>query len=75
MPADVEHTRFRLRMLGLPGPRPYRTDDNPNGDFEDAVGHARHNGHSYYLREVRHEALHDRVEVRDHHLLAVAAAR
>ena len=38
-------------MLGLPGPRLYRTDDNPNGDFEDAVGHARHNGHSYFLRE------------------------
>ena len=29
----------------------------------------------YYDRKVRHEALHDRVEVRDRHLFAVAAAR
>jgi hypothetical protein len=30
---------------------------------------------AYYDRKVRHEALHDRVEVRDRHLFAVAAAR
>jgi transposase len=30
---------------------------------------------AFYDRKVRHEALHDRVEVRDHHLFAVAAAR
>jgi transposase len=30
---------------------------------------------AYYQRKVRHEALHDQVEVRDHHLFAVAAAK
>ena len=32
-------------------------------------------GRAYYRRKVRHEALHDRVEVRANHLFAVAAAK
>jgi hypothetical protein len=35
--AGVEHTWIKLRMLGRDEPRLYRSDDDPNGDFEHAA--------------------------------------
>ena len=35
--ASVEQAWFRLRMAGQEGPRHYRTDTEPDGDFEGAV--------------------------------------
>lgn len=35
--ANVEQTWFRLRMAGQDVPRLYRSEDNPNGDFDDAT--------------------------------------
>ncbi len=50
---DVERSWFRVRLLGrAPDPLYYDDDDNPDGDFDDAVADGAESDYAAFLAEV-----------------------